>query len=181
VYTNRENWDHARSLDGFGADFKEKATQFGAWKITLDAFGECMPYEDNRVYLTKDVTDKWGQPVLKMDVHYRENETAMRKDAQEQAVAMLEKAGFSNIDGFDSQAHPGLSIHEMGTARMGTSPKNSVFNKFNQHHLVTNVFCTDGACMTSSPCQNPSLTYMALSARAADYAAKALKRGDIPR
>ncbi|GAB3980332.1 GMC family oxidoreductase [Spirosoma terrae] len=181
VYTNRENWDHARSLDGFGADFKEKATQFGAWKITLDAFGECMPYEDNRVYLTKDVTDKWGQPVLKMDVHYRENETAMRKDAQEQAVAMLEKAGFSNIDGFDSQAHPGLSIHEMGTARMGTSPKNSVFNKFNQHHLVKNVFCTDGACMTSSPCQNPSLTYMALSARAADYAAKALKRGDIPR
>ena len=125
--------------------------------------------------------DKWGQPVLKMDVHYRDNETLMRKDAHDQAVLMLEKAGFSNISGCDSQAHPGLSIHEMGTARMGTSPTNSVFNKFNQHHAVKNVFCTDGASMTSSPCQNPSLTYMALSARAADYAVKALKRGDIQR
>lgn len=181
VYTSRENWDHALHEEGFGADFKEKATQFGNWKITLDAFGECMPYEDNRVYLTSDVKDKWGQPVLKMDVHYRENEALMRKDAREQAVQMLEKAGFSNINGFDAQAHPGLSIHEMGTARMGTSPQNSVFNKFNQHHVVKNVFCTDGASMTSSPCQNPSLTYMALSARAADYAVKALKRGDLKR
>ncbi|CCH52620.1 glucose-methanol-choline oxidoreductase [Fibrisoma limi BUZ 3] len=179
VYTGRQNWDHAYGLEGFGADFKQKATQFGNWTITLDAFGECLPYYDNRVSLTDEVKDKWGQPVLKMDVHYRENETLMRKDAQEQAVLMLEKAGFSTIEGFDSQAHPGLSIHEMGTARMGNDPKTSVFNKFNQHHIVKNVFCTDGACMTSSPCQNPSLTYMALSARAADYAVRELKKGNL--
>ncbi|GAB3506741.1 GMC family oxidoreductase [Spirosoma knui] len=179
VYTGRQNWEHAYGTDGFGADFKEQATQFGDWKITLDAFGECLPYYDNKVTLTDAVTDKWGQPVLKMDVHYRENESLMRSDAKEQAVLMLEKAGFSNIEGFDSQAHPGLSIHEMGTARMGHDPKSSVFNKWNQHHVVKNVFCTDGASMTSSPCQNPSLTYMALSARAADYAVRELKKGNL--
>ena len=94
-------------------------------------------------------------------------------------LAVMEKAGFTNIEAYDRQAHPGLSIHEMGTARMGTDAKNSVFNRYNQHHLVKNVFCTDGACMTSSPCQNPSLTYMALSARAADYAVAELKRGNL--
>ncbi|WP_041258317.1 GMC oxidoreductase [Fibrella aestuarina] len=179
VYTGRQNWEHSFGDEGFGADFKEKATQFGPWTITLDAFGECMPYYDNRTYLTDEVKDKWGQPVLKMDVHYRDNERLMRKDAQEQAVLMLEKAGFSNIEGFDAPAHPGLSIHEMGTARMGRDPKTSVFNGQNQHHVVKNVFNTDGACMTSSPCQNPSLTYMALSARAADYAVRELKAGRL--
>jgi choline dehydrogenase-like flavoprotein len=179
VYTHRQNWDHAFEGEGFGKELKEKATQFGVWKITLDAFGECLPYFDNRVTLTDDVRDKWGQPVLKMDVHYRENEHLMRKDAEEQAVEMLEKGGFTNIEGFNEQSAPGLSIHEMGTARMGRDPKTSVFNGFNQHHAVRNLFCTDGACMTSSPCQNPSLTYMALSARAADYAVRELKRGNL--
>ncbi|WP_128546838.1 GMC oxidoreductase [Larkinella soli] len=179
VYTSRSNWEHSLDEEGFGPEFKEMAGSFGGWNITLDAFGECLPYFDNRVYLTDEVKDKWGQPVLKMDVHYRENETLMRKDAQEQAVRMLEAAGCSHIEGFDSQAHPGLSIHEMGTARMGSDPKTSVFNRYNQHHAVKNVFCTDGACMTSSPCQNPSLTYMALSARAADYAVRELKKGNL--
>jgi len=179
VYTNRENWEHAFNTDGFGVDLKENATQFGTWKMTLDAFGECLPYYDNRVYLTDEIKDKWGQPVLKMDVHYRENETLMRKDAREQATLMMERAGFTNITGFDAQAHPGLSIHEMGTARMGKDPKTSVFNGYNQHHVVKNVFCTDGASLTSSPCQNPSLTYMALSARAADYAVREMKRGNL--
>lgn len=179
VYTGRQNWEHVFGEEGFGADLKEKATQFGKWSITLDAFGECMPYYDNQVSLTDAIKDKWGQPVLKIDVHYRENETLMRKDAREQATLMLEQAGFSDIESFDSQAHPGLSIHEMGTARMGRDPRTSVFNKFNQHHAVKNVFCTDGACMTSSPCQNPSLTYMALSARAAHYAVQELKKGTL--
>lgn len=179
VYTWRDGWQHSMDMDGMGAEFKEKVATYGDWKMILDAFGECMPYYDNKVTLRDEKKDKWGQPVLKMDVHYRENEALMRKDAKEQAVAMMEKAGFSNIEAYDRQAHPGLSIHEMGTARMGTDAKNSVFNKYNQHHIVNNVFCTDGACMTSSPCQNPSLTYMALSARAADYAVAELKRGNI--
>lgn len=179
VYTGRESWQHALGVDGFGADLKEEATRFGNWNVTLDAFGECLPYYDNKTILTDSVRDKWGQPVLKMDVHYRENEALMRKDAQTQAMLMMEKAGFVNIEGFDQQAHPGLSIHEMGTARMGRDPKTSVFNGHNQHHAVPNVFNTDGACMTSSPCQNPSLTYMALTARAADFAVKELKKGNL--
>ena len=179
VYTHRESWGHVVEEEGFGKELKEKATQFGVWKIDLDAFGECLPYENNRVTLTDTVRDKWGQPVLKFDVHYRENEARMRKDAEEQAVEMLEKAGFTNVEGFNQSSAPGLSIHEMGTARMGRDPKTSVFNGFNQHHAVRNLFCTDGACMTSSPCQNPSLTYMALSARAAEYAVRELKRGNL--
>jgi choline dehydrogenase-like flavoprotein len=179
IYNWRENWGHALSEEGFGADFKEKATQFGGWKIILDAFGECLPYYENQVSLTDQTKDKWGQPVLKMNAKYFENEQLMRKDAQQQAVVMLEKSGFSNIEGFDRMAEPGLSIHEMGTARMGRDPKSSVFNGFNQHHVVKNVFCTDGACMTSSPCQNPSLTYMALSARAAHYAVNELKKRNL--
>ena len=179
VYTHRESWGHVVEEEGFGKELKQKATQFGVWKIDLDAFGECLPYEDNRVTLTDTVRDKWGQPVLKFDVHYRENEARMRKDAEEQAVEMLEKAGFTNVEGFNQSSAPGLSIHEMGTARMGRDPKTSVFNGFNQHHAVRNLFCTDGACMTSSPCQNPSLTYMALSARAAEYAVRELKRGNL--
>lgn len=179
VYTWREGWGSAAEMEGFGANFKEQNTQFGNWKMILDAFGECLPYYENKVSLTDEKKDKWGQPVLKFDAQHRDNELAMRKDAQEQAIAMMESAGFKNIEGFDAKATIGLSIHEMGTARMGNDPKTSVFNKFNQHHAVKNVFCTDGAAMTSSPCQNPSLTYMALSARAANYAVEELKRMNL--
>jgi choline dehydrogenase-like flavoprotein len=179
VYSGRSNWDHIYDNEGFGAELKEQATQFGNWYVTLDAFCETLPYHDNRVYLTDAVKDKWGQPVLKMDASFRENEFLMRKDAKEQAVQMLEKAGFTEIEGTDNLTNPGLSIHEMGTARMGRDPKTSVFNGQCQHHAVKNVFCTDGAVMTSSPCQNPSLTYMVLTARAADFAVKELKRGNL--
>ena len=112
------------------------------------------------------------------DVEYKENEINMRKDIQEQAVAMLKAAGFKNVQGYDDtdQFFPGLGIHEMGTARMGRDPKTSVLNKYNQIHAVPNVYVTDGACMTSAGCQNPSLTYMALSARAANHAAEEFKR-----
>lgn len=179
VYSGRSNWDHINGEDGFGVEFKEQATQFGNWYVTLDAFCETLPYHDNHVYLTHAVKDKWGQPVLKMDASFRENEQLMRKDAKEQAVQMLEKAGFTDIEPMDTPTNPGLSIHEMGTARMGRDPQTSVFNGQCQHHAVKNVFCTDGAVMTSSPCQNPSLTYMALTARAADFAVKELKRGGL--
>jgi choline dehydrogenase-like flavoprotein len=179
VYTWREGWGSAAGMEGFGENFKEKNTQFGKWKMILDAFGECLPYYENKVSITEEMKDKWGQPVLKFDAQHRDNEMAMRKDAQEQAIAMMEASGFKNIEGFDAKATIGLSIHEMGTARMGNDPKTSVFNKYNQHHAVKNVFCTDGAAMTSSPCQNPSLTYMALSARAANYAVEELKKMNL--
>lgn len=179
VYSWRDGWQHAFKDDGFGASLKERATEFGNWKIVLDAFGECLPYHENQVSLSDEIKDKWGQPVLKMDARYFENEDLMRKDASEQSVQMLEKAGFKNIAPSVRHSVFGQSIHEMGTARMGNDPKTSVLNKFNQHHQVKNIFCTDGACMTSSPCQNPSLTYMALSARAANYAADELKKGNL--
>ncbi len=179
VYTWREGWGSAASMEGLGAEFKEKNAGFGQWKMILDAFGECLPYHDNQVTLSTKIRDKWGQAVLNFNAAHRENELLMRKDAKNQAVLMMEAAGFKNIEAFDSKPNIGLSIHEMGTARMGNDPKTSVFNKFNQHHAVKNVFCTDGAVMTSSPCQNPSLTYMALSARAANYAVEELKKGNI--
>jgi choline dehydrogenase-like flavoprotein len=179
VYTWRDSWGSHGEEEEFGTTLKEKSSQFGNWKMILDAFGECLPYYENKVSLSDKLKDKWGQPVLDFDAQHRENEFAMRKDAQQQAVMMMESAGFKNIEAFDNKATIGLSIHEMGTARMGKDPKNSVFNGNCQHHQGKNVFCTDGAVMTSSPCQNPSLTYMALSARAANYAVKELKKGTI--
>ncbi len=179
VYTSRNNWNGALGGDSFGAELKEEATHFGDWNMTLDAFGECLPYHENQVKLSKTVKDKWGQAGLVFDAEHKENELAMRADAQEQAILMMEKAGFKDIEGFDSKATIGLSIHEMGTARMGRDAKTSVFNGFCQHHAVKNLFCTDGAVMTSSPCQNPSLTYMALTARAAHYAVDELKKGNL--
>jgi choline dehydrogenase-like flavoprotein len=179
VYTNRDSWNGQLGGDSFGTELKTAATHFGDWKMTLDAFGECLPYHENKVSLSNTTKDKWGQDVLRFDAEHKENELAMRKDAQEQAVLMMEKAGFTDIEAFDSKATIGLSIHEMGTARMGRDAKTSVFNGHCQHHAVKNVFCTDGAVMTSSPCQNPSLTYMALTARAAAYAVEELRKGDL--
>ncbi|MEQ1588630.1 MAG: GMC family oxidoreductase, partial [Cyclobacteriaceae bacterium] len=124
--------------------------------------------------------DKWGLPLLDIDCEFKENEMAMRKDMMNSAAEMLESAGMKNISTFDDdKAYPGLCIHEMGTARMGKDPKSSVLNKWNQLHEVKNVFVTDGACMTSSACQNPSITYMALTARATDYAVTELKKGNL--
>lgn len=160
---------------GYGAKYKEKMLEPGDWRMYLGGFGECLPNHDNKMTLDYDKLDEWGLPTVTFDAEWKENEIEMRKDMIQQAVEMLKKAGFKDIQTFDEQAAPGIGIHEMGTARMGSDPKTSVLNENNQVHAVPNVYVTDGACMTSSACQNPSLTYMALTARAANYAAKKFK------
>ncbi len=166
--------------EGIGATFKESLTEPGKWSMWLGSWGEHLPYEDNRVTLSKDKKDKWGLPLADIDCVFKENERAMRKDMMDSAAEMLEKSGLKDIYTFDdAEANPGLCIHEMGTARMGKDPKTSVLNGNNQLWDAKNVFNTDGACMASSACQNPSVTYMALTARAADFAVKELKKGNI--
>lgn len=160
---------------GYGADLKEKILEPGQWEMGLGGFGECLPYHENKMTLDYDKLDQWGLPTITFDASWKENEYAMRKDMIEQAVDMLEKAGFKDIQIRDEPKAIGIGIHEMGTARMGRDPKTSVLNKYNQIHSVPNVYVTDGACMTSAGCQNPSLTYMALTARAADHAVKQFK------
>jgi glucoside 3-dehydrogenase (cytochrome c) catalytic subunit len=157
---------------GYGAEYKEKMLQPGQWRMGLGGFGECLPNHDNKMTLDYDQLDEWGLPIVTFDVEWKENELEMRKDMVAQAAEMLEKGGFKDIQTFDVLHAPGIGIHEMGTARMGRDPKTSVLNRNNQIHAVPNVYVTDGACMTSSACQNPSLTYMALTARAANYAAE---------
>jgi choline dehydrogenase-like flavoprotein len=145
----------------------------------IGSWGECLPYYENKATLNKDKKDKYGLPTLDIDCEFRENELAMRKDMQASAREMLEAAGLTNIRSYDDMPPPGHCIHEMGTARMGHDPKTSVLNRWNQMHAVKNVFITDGSCMASSACQNPSVTYMALTARACDYAVKELKKGNV--
>ncbi|MBT8401653.1 MAG: GMC family oxidoreductase [Rhodothermia bacterium] len=174
----REGW--GRPTTGFGVALKEQLRDPGQWRVSINAFGEMLPREDNVVELDSERTDKWGIPLLRIDCTFGENEMAMRKDMMQSAVDMLEVAGCSNIATFDrNDIAPGLGIHEMGTARMGRDPKTSVLNEWNQAHDVPNLFVTDGSCMTSAGCQNPSYTYMALTARAADYAVRELKRLNI--
>ena len=143
------------------------------------AFGEMLPHHENRMYLNEEKRDKWGLPTVTFDCEFKENEKIMRKDMAIAGAEMLEAAGFKNIETSDEGSYPGLGIHEMGTARMGRDPKTSVLNGNNQIHTVPNVFVTDGACMTSSACQNPSITYMALTARACDFAVKQLNRQEL--
>ena len=145
----------------------------------MNAFGEILPYHENKMYLDYDNKDKWGLPTVTFDAEIKENELAMRKDMKSQAVEMLEAAGFKNVKAWEDHYSLGLGIHEMGTARMGKDPKTSVLNAFNQLHEVPNVFVTDGACMTSGGNQNPSLTYMALTARAANYAVEQLNKRNL--
>lgn len=142
----------------------------------LDGFGETLPYNDNWMYLDKHSSDKWGMPVVVFDAELRDNESKMRKDMASDAREMLETAGLKSVATYDQGSPLGSAIHEMGTARMGRDPKTSVLNAYNQVHTVKNVFMTDGACMTSAGCVNPSLTYMALTARAADHAVKEMKK-----
>ena len=167
------------SQDGFGADWKEDMAKVGPWGMRLTGFGECLPYHENHVVLDNDKKDKWGQPTFKIDCEFKENEMKMRKDMADSAVEMLEAAGLRDVKAYDRGGAPGLGIHEMGTARMGKDPKTAVLNEFNQVHGAPNVFVTDGAAMTSSACQNPSLTYMALTARACDHAVKELNKQNI--
>lgn len=176
---SRENWNRDVAELGIGASLKSALAEPGAWTIGMTAFGEMLPHHDNRIYLDSKVTDKWGLPVLAMDVEIRDNERAMRKDMAQDAIEMLEAAGVKNVRGGDWGYAPGMGIHEMGTARMGRDPKTSVLNGFNQVWDAPNVFVTDGACMTSASCVNPSLTYMALTARAVDHAVKELKKGNL--
>jgi choline dehydrogenase-like flavoprotein len=176
---SRSNWQSLVAELGFGKSMKEQMQEPGMWNMGITGFGEMLPHEDNRIMLNKEVLDMYGMPTLTMDVEIKENEIAMRKDMQDAAVEMLEAAGLKDVKPYDRGYAPGLGIHEMGTARMGRDPKTSVLNKWNQVHDVPNVFMTDGACMTSAACINPSLTYMALTARAADYAVKELKKGNL--
>jgi choline dehydrogenase-like flavoprotein len=164
------------NIESFGADYKDSILKPGPWEFFITGFAECLPYHDNQVTLNGGVLDKWGQPTLSIDAEFKANEKALNKQIQEDAVEMLQKVGLRDILGFDKEHPPGYGVHEMGTARMGRDPKTSVLNDFNQVHAAKNVFVTDGACMTSSSCVNPSLTYMALTARAANHAVSELKK-----
>ncbi len=163
-----------------GADLKDALSSYANdWSMSIMAFGEMLPHHDNKIMLDKTKKDKWGLPVLDFDVTIRENELRMRKDMMEDAKEMLEKAGVKKVKAYDAGYAPGMGIHEMGTARMGRDPKTSVLNSNNQVWDALNVFVTDGAAMTSASCVNPSLTYMALTARAADFAVSELKKGNL--
>jgi choline dehydrogenase-like flavoprotein len=173
-------WDHARRTAGFGADFKKKIRSEHPWRISLSGFGEALARYENHVTLNKDVVDAWGIPVLHIDMAFGDNEAAIMRDMGDSAEEILKAAGASNISVTRGPTSvPGLSNHEMGTARMGNDPKKSVLNKFNQVHDVKNVFVTDGACFVSIGNQNPTLTMMALTARACEYLVNELKSGRL--
>ena len=175
----RGGWRALANNEKLGAELKDSVTSPGPWSVNLTAFGECLPYADNRVTLNKDVKDKYGRPSLTMNVEFRENERAMHKDSAEVAGEMLEACGYKDVKPYAKISFPGNANHEMGSARMGKDPKTSVLNGFNQMHEVKNVFITDGSFMASSNCVNPSLTYMAMTARACDYAVKEFNKGNI--
>ena len=175
----REGWERGIHQSGFGANFKSSLSKPGPWKMTFSGFGECLPNPANFVEIDKERVDAWGVPVLKIHCEWRDNEKALLRDMMIQAAEMLTVAGAVDIRPFNHNSPPGLTIHEMGTARMGADPKKSVLNKHNQTHDVKNLFMTDGACMASSSCVNPSLTYMALTARACDYAVAQMKKGEL--
>lgn len=160
-----------------GEALKQEVLKPGPYQVSITCFGELLPYHENKMFLNFEKTDQWGMPIITFDAKLRENEEALRKDGIQCGIEMLEAAGCTNISSYNAPTAPGAAIHEMGTARMGRDPKTSVLNKWNQMHDVRNVFVTDGACMTSSATQNPSLTYMALTARAVDYAYKKMDKG----
>jgi choline dehydrogenase-like flavoprotein len=176
---SREGWSRGVKELGVGAAFKDELTAPGPWMFGATGFGEMLPNHANRVGLDRSKQDKWGLPVLAIDCATGENERLMRKDMMSDMAEILEQAGATMIKTFDEKYYPGMGIHEMGTARMGRDPKTSVLNAHNQVWDAPNVFVTDGACMASSACQNPSLTYMALTARAADFAVNELNRRNL--
>ncbi len=176
---SREGWGRNVAEMSIGGDFKDALCEPGGWTMGITGFGETLPYHENKVTLDKTKKDKWGLNVLAIDAEIKDNEIRMRKDMMQDAKDMLEAAGLKNVKTHDNGYTLGMGIHEMGTARMGHDPKTSVLNKFNQVWDATNVFVTDGAAMTSAACQNPSLTYMAMTARAVDHAVAELKKGNI--
>ena len=175
----REGWSRDIAEMNIGGGFKDALTEPGHWTMGIGGFGETLPYHDNKVSLDKTKKDKWGLPVLAIDAEVKDNEKKMRIDMENDAVEMLKAAGVKDVYGHTSAGVLGRGIHEMGTARMGRDPKTSVLNEWNQVWDAKNVFVTDGAAMASSACQNPSLTYMALTARAANYAVEELKKNNI--
>jgi choline dehydrogenase-like flavoprotein len=177
---SRGTWTGQMTKDALGEELKKQAAIPGPWYMGLGGFGEILPYHQNRVTIDRTRKDKHGMPVLAFDATLKENERAMREDMANDAAEMLEAAGYRNVRTHNSDdVGIGLGIHEMGTARMGRDPKTSVLNGFNQVHACKNVYVTDGSCMTSAACQNPSLTYMALTARAANHAVEELKKMNI--
>ena len=181
----RPSWGRGVNLDGFGAGLKASLREPAPWQVAMTGFGETLPRHENHVRLHDDRVDSFGIPLLVFHCDWGKNELAMRKDIAESTAEMLEICGGTDVQPYDDLgsdgrgAEPGLGIHEMGTARMGRDPKTSVLNAYNQCHDVPNVFVTDGACMTSSACQNPSITYMALTARACDYAVQEMGRRNL--
>ena len=176
---SRNGWGREVAELSIGGDLKDALCEPGGWRIGSTAFGEMLPYHENKISLSKKTKDKWGLPVLDMDVEIKENEKKMRVDMKADMMEMLEIAGVKNINGYENDYAPGMGIHEMGTARMGRDPKSSVLNGNNQVWDCQNVFVTDGACMASAACVNPSLTYMALTARAAAFAVDELKKMNV--
>ena len=175
----RNNWEDIIAETSYGKDMKDAILKPGTWNFGMGGFGEVLPYEDNRMTLDYDKLDQWGLPTVTFDAELRDNEWKMREDIKEQAVDMLKKAGLRDVEPHDNPGALGLGIHEMGTARMGRNPRTSVLNGYNQVHACKNVYVTDGAFMTSASCVNPSLTYMAFTARAANHAAQELKKGNL--
>ena len=175
----RTNWERGIDQVGFGADFKRSLKSPGPWSFGFYGFGECLPNHNNYVELDRTMNDAWGIPVLKIHCKFGDNERALLQDMAISAAEMLAAAGASDIDPFVEDNPPGFTIHEMGTARMGRDPKTSVLNANNQAHDIKNLFVTDGAFMVSSACVNPSLTYMAFTARACNFAVEQMKRGEL--
>ena len=176
---SREGWTRGMHMTGLGAEFKNSLKMPGPWHVSIGGFGECLPNHNNYVEVDKEKLDAWGIPTLKIHCDWSDNERAMSKDIASQAAEMLAAAGAKGIDVRQKITPPGLAIHEMGTARMGRDPKTSVLNEHNQAHEAKNLFLTDGACMASSSCVNPSLTYMALTARACDFAVSEIKKNNL--
>jgi choline dehydrogenase-like flavoprotein len=174
---SRSNW--RAGGEGIGAEYKQGLTEPGGWSIYMMMQGETIPQEKNHVRLSTDQKDKWGIPLLVTSIDYSENDNKLFKDFLVQGSEMLDKAGCKNINAYDNGRVPGNDIHEMGGVRMGNDPKTSLLNKWNQLHQCNNVFVTDGACMVSTGSQNPSLTFMALTARAANHAIEELKKGNL--
>ena len=173
-------YSQAYEAPGFGADFKKSVRERHPWGYFLLAYAECLARPENRVRINKDVVDAWKIPVLHIDMAFGDNERKLLDDAADQADGMLAAAGAENIRvNREMMSTPGLCIHEVGTARMGNDPKTSVLNKFNQAHDIKNLFVTDGACFVSNACQNPTLTMMAITARACDYAIRELRAGRL--
>lgn len=172
-------WERAMDGPGFGRTLKARLGEVGPWQMELEAFGECLPRRENYVELDRETVDAWGIPVLRIHCAWDENERAMKRDMALTAAEMLDAAGGRNVEVHDLDTPPGLTIHEMGTAHMGHDPATSVLNRFNQAHDVKNLFVVDGAAMASSACQNPSLTYMAMTARACAYAVAVSRSGEL--